>query len=167
MECNRSSASWNDLSPASKLWIYTADRPLTAEEGVVVQSHMDAFINQWQAHGMPVRGGWALYLDRVLLLAADPAVQPPTGCSIDSSVAALRALGETLGCDWFNRHNIMYRLAHDPTWSHAQLHAFWALRKAGRVQDDAAVLATHAPDLGTWRAQPAEPFASSWHARMW
>jgi hypothetical protein len=43
---------------------------------------------------------------RVLALAADEARTAASGCSIDSRMAALRALGDQLGIDWLGRMHV-------------------------------------------------------------
>lgn len=167
MEMSMVSSGWPGMSSEARLWIYVADQPLTSVQQAALASHFDAFLSTWDAHGAPVRGGWALCLDRVFLLAAEPSPTPPTGCAIDRSVASLRTLGDTLGVDWFNRHHIMYRQSPTAPWEHAQIHAFWALRKAGRVTDTTEVLNTSAATMFEWLQSPAPRFADSWHARMW
>jgi hypothetical protein len=47
-----------------------------------------------------VYAGYQLVEQRVLALAADEARTAASGCSIDSRMAALRALGDQLGIDW-------------------------------------------------------------------
>jgi hypothetical protein len=162
------SANWNGMPESARLWVYTASRDLTTAECEVVRDALNAFIASWQAHGADLAAAWQLTVsNRVLLIAVDESVQPATGCSIDASVGFLKSLGEQLGaCDWFDRNIIMYQ-APTSAWQAARLHEFWALRKAGVVQDDTILCDATVRVLGDWNRQGIIAFDQTWHQQMW
>ncbi len=47
------------------------------------------------------------------------------------------------------------------------MHAFWALRKAGRVDDSILVVNPLAKTKRDWEASGIQSFGDSWHASMW
>jgi hypothetical protein len=98
--------SWSELPDTSRFWCFVADRPWTADEEVVLRTGLDALCEAWAAHGAPVYAGYQLVEQRVLALAADEARTAASGCSIDSRMAALRALGDQLGIDWLGRMHV-------------------------------------------------------------
>ena len=98
--------SWSELPDTSRFWCFVADRPWTAEEEVLLRTGLDALCKAWAAHGAPVYAGYQLVEQRVLALAADEARTAASGCSIDSRMAALRALGDQLGIDWLGRMHV-------------------------------------------------------------
>jgi hypothetical protein len=53
-----------------------------------------------------VFAGFQLVEQRVVALAADEARTAASGCSIDSRMAALRALGDQFGIDWLGRMHV-------------------------------------------------------------
>ena len=98
--------SWAELPENSRFWCFVADRPWTADEEVVLRTGLDALCEAWAAHGAPVYAGYQLVEQRVLALAADEARTAASGCSIDSRMAALRALGDQFGIDWLGRMHV-------------------------------------------------------------
>lgn len=98
--------SWSELPDTSRFWCFVADRPWTADEEVVLRTGLDALCEAWAAHGAPVYAGYQLVEQRILALAADEARTAASGCSIDSRMAALRALGDQLGIDWLGRMHV-------------------------------------------------------------
>jgi hypothetical protein len=104
-----STLSLETLPQNARLWVYLAERPFTANEIEICEAQLEAFIGQWQAHGASLRAGFAVQDQHLLLLAVDEAQAQATGCSIDSSVAAVRELGQQLGVDFFTRTHVLYR----------------------------------------------------------
>jgi len=160
------------LPDASRVWIYIANRAFTAEERPTVDAHLAAFTSSWAAHGTPLAAEAAVLLDQVVVLAVDEAPQTATGCSIDASVAALRALPQAApslaDLDLFDRSWVLYRTdAASPEWKRAKLHDFWAMRKAGTLTDAAVIFDSTVTQLGALRAEGAKALADSWHAHMW
>lgn len=115
-----STLSLETLPQNARLWAYLAERPLSSSEVATCEAHLEAFIGQWQAHGAALRASFAIQDQHLLFLAVDGAQAQATGCSIDSSVAAVRELGQQLGVDFFTRTHVLYR---KPTGEAALLRA--------------------------------------------
>jgi len=98
--------SWAELPENSRFWCFVADRPWTSDEEATLRTGLDALCTAWAAHGAPVYAGYQLVEQRLLALAADEARTAASGCSIDSRMAALRALGDQLGIDWLGRMHV-------------------------------------------------------------
>ncbi|MGB1481535.1 MAG: hypothetical protein ACPG66_09215 [Flavobacteriales bacterium] len=158
------------LPDAARVWIYTANRPLTADELRATNAHLQAFVSTWVAHGAPLRAEAAVLLNQLVVLAVDESAQTPTGCSIDASVAALRALPQAApslaDLDLFDRSWVLY-LDASGHWTRSRLHDFWAMRKAGTLTDDAQIFDATIPNLGALRTRAVVRLADSWHAHMW
>lgn len=157
---------WADLGPDSRVWVFVADRRLTADEGALVEGRLNAFTSGWAAHQVPLVAGWNLWGLRVLIISVDESVHAASGCSVDAMTHAVRDLGAELGVDWFNRMQVIYR-DEEGAWTEAPMHAFWALRKAERVGDAHGVLNTLVKTKSQWEASGVQPFSESWHATMW
>jgi hypothetical protein len=80
----------------------------------------------------------------------------------------VRDQGGRSGIDWFDRHQVVYWDSGGAQAECMQLRTpeFWALRKAGRIQDDALVCDTLIPSASEW-SNFVKPFSESWHAQMW
>jgi len=160
------------LSDGARVWTYTASRVMTSEECTLIQNHLEAFTSTWAAHGKPLKAQSAILGSQIVVLALDESDQAATGCSIDASVTALKVicdLAPTLrDLDLFDRAWVLY--ATDPNaseWQRSKLHAFWAMRKSGNLNDDVPIVDSTVATLGEMRSSIVKPLADSWHAHMW
>ena len=94
---------FDELPTHARVWIYQANRPLSAAEKQTTQDYLETRIRFWDSHGNPVIGSSRLLHNRFVVIAADQARQAPSGCSIDQSVGWLRELGNALDVDFFDR----------------------------------------------------------------
>ena len=160
------------LPDTARVWIYIANRVFSAEERPVIEDHLAAFTSSWSAHGTSLAAEAAVLLDQVIVLAVNEAPQAATGCSIDASVAALRALPQALpslaDLDLFDRSWVIYRMdMSSMAWKRAKLHDFWAMRKAGTLTDAAVIFDSTLSQLGDLRSEGTKALSDSWHAHMW
>ncbi|MGE0770271.1 MAG: hypothetical protein AB7K37_01065 [Cyclobacteriaceae bacterium] len=95
--------SFDQLPDDARVWIYQMDRELTPSEQEVVSSVIKKFCESWQVHGQNIRTSFKLEYNHFLILAVDESQVSASGCSIDSSVHALKALQANLGIDFFDR----------------------------------------------------------------
>lgn len=161
------------LPDASRAWVYTCNRTLSAFECQEVKKALDVFIKGWAAHGKPLHAQATVVLDQFVVLAVDESMQATTGCSIDASVAALKGLGSAspslADLDLFDRSWVVHRKGgNEAQWSRIRLHEFWAQIKCGNL-DPASVLVvdTTVTQLGDLRREGVKRVADSWHAEMW
>lgn len=153
------------LPDNARVWVYQADRVLKEEELEHIAKAMDGFVQQWKAHGAELAAGYELRDKQWLILAVDERAQEVTGCSIDSSVHLIREFGERYGIDFFNRTLVVYE--QDGSRTSAPMHEFWALRKAGIVNEHTFVFNTIARTLGELRRSWKQSFEESWHQEAW
>lgn len=155
----------NQLPASARTWVYQAARDLTPAETELAEGHLRAFCESWAAHGQPLHGGFALLENRFVVLAVDEHTGLPSGCSIDSSVGALRTLSAALGgLDLLDKSQIPYAQTDGSvgTIGRAELRAAVA---DGRLQPDTPVFDTLVPTLGDLRAGWRKPAAATWLAR--
>jgi len=164
LEC--ASAGWKTLSEEARVWIFVSSRLLSREEIEATAFELQSFSKHWAAHGVPLLNEWCLWGGRVLVVAVDESVHPASGCSIDALTHFVQGIGQTLKVDWFNRMLVLHR-SQGGAWQESQMHAFWALKKSGRVADDDLVLNTLAKTKGDWDRFGQQLFSESWHAEMW
>jgi hypothetical protein len=141
---------WAELPESARFWCFVADRPWTADEAALLERGLDALCEAWAAHGAPVYAGYRLVEQRVLALAADEARTAASGCSIDSRMAALRALGDQLGIDWLGRMHVY--VDRGQGWERLKLSE--ARQSEGRFLDSVATT------KGEW--SPVRSVAGSW-----
>jgi len=141
---------WAELPESARFWCFVADRPWTADEAALLERGLDALCEAWAAHGAPVYAGYRLVEQRVLALAADEARTAASGCSIDSRMAALRALGDQLGIDWLGRMHVY--VDRGQGWERLKLSE--ARQSEGRFLDSVATT------KGEW--SPVRELQGSW-----
>ena len=94
---------FQQLSDSSKVWVYTASRELSPSEIEFARKEIDIFAQNWAAHGSALTALGDVLENRFVVLAVDEASANASGCSIDTSVQFMKALGQELDIDFFNR----------------------------------------------------------------
>ena len=94
------------LDRNSKVWVYAADRELSAQEITDIESKTANFIKSWAAHGDALYGAGSVINKRFLVLAVDENQVSASGCSIDTSVQFVKSLGNDLKVDFMDRINM-------------------------------------------------------------
>ena len=100
--------SFASLAPASRIWIFQANRPFAREELKLVENRLHQFTEEWAAHGVPLKTSFTVKFDQFIILAADDTHESPSGCSIDSSVRVLKELENALGIQLFDRDKVAF-----------------------------------------------------------
>ena len=159
----------DQLPATARVWVYQADRRLTPAEANLTAAHLRAFCETWAAHGIELTTSFELLESRFVVLAVNEERALPSGCSIDASVAALRALGGALGdegkgVDFLDKSLIIYQTtaAETATVARADLRAAVA---DGRLTPTTPVFDTLVPTLGALRTAWRKPAAETWLAR--
>lgn len=99
---------FDQLADHSRIWLYQADRNLSESEVTQVKNVLSNFCEQWVAHQQPMHTSFDILHNRFIVLAADEEKCMASGCSIDSSVAVIRKLGNLLAVDFFKRTDIAF-----------------------------------------------------------
>lgn len=154
---------FENLAPDSRVWIYQADRPLSEEEAEVANAALKEFAATWVAHGKPVHADAAVHHQLFLVFAADVKASAISGCSIDSSVQVVKALGEQFGVDFFNRLNVA--LEH-PDERLQVLHrsALESAVKAGEIAADAPTFDNMIQTKEEFENRWQRPLSDTWAA---
>ncbi|MEZ0610768.1 hypothetical protein ACAW74_19815 [Fibrella sp. WM1] len=87
---------FDQITPNARLWVYQANRALTAAEVSAIETAIRPALDTWAAHGHPLLASAQVVNKRFLLLAVDEGAGLPSGCSIDSSVHTVQAIGHQL-----------------------------------------------------------------------
>ena len=153
-----------DLPDHARLWIFTADRTLSASEQARLCGTVERFVATWASHGRPVPGGALLLEDRFVVVAAHPE-GGVSGCGIDSLVHAVEAAGDDVGVAWVDGLQVVYRDA-DGEVRVLPRPAFRRLAREGTVTAATSVFDTTLATLGDLRSAGLErPAGSAWHGR--
>jgi hypothetical protein len=94
---------FDELPDHARIWIYQSDREFDDELTTRVMKEIQSFIDKWEAHGKELRASASILYNRFLVIGLDESFNQVTGCSTDASVNFVRALGNELGIDFFDR----------------------------------------------------------------
>jgi hypothetical protein len=101
---------FDSIAPSSRIWIYQSTRKFTPGEKEMIAAHLEAFTRGWAAHGQGLKTSFDIPYDQFIILAADEAHHGASGCSIDSSVKAIKEIEQQLGLDLFDRGQVAFRI---------------------------------------------------------
>ena len=100
--------SLNQLPAAARIWIYQADRPLTAAEVAAVQPALRRFADAWTSHGRSLQASADILHQQFLIIGLDEAVADASGCSIDASVRFVREVEQAVGVSLLEKSRLAF-----------------------------------------------------------
>ena len=98
----------DQLSNDAHIWIFGISPALDAPQSEVLLRHVDAFLDQWAAHGTPIRAARELREGSFLVIAADEASYK-SGCSIDRMFGTLKTLERELNVQILDSNRVFLR----------------------------------------------------------
>ena len=147
------------LSDAADIWIFGISPALDEENSRVLLGQVDAFLDDWAAHGIPIRGARDLREGSFLIIAADEH-RERSGCSIDRLYGTLKQLERDLGVQILDANRVFLRDA-DGVRA-VPRHEF-----GQRATPATLVFDTTAGELGAIRTGAWErPAGESWHRQL-
>ena len=156
--------AFDELPEDARVWIFSAERKLAEPERLRLLADVDAFIDQWGAHAVPLTAGRDLVYDQFLFVAVDQRAAGPSGCSIDALVRQMKGLQDEIGVELVNHAPVLFRQGE--AIARVPREAFAELAEAGEVGPDTTVFNNTLTSLGDVRAGRWEvPASASWHAR--
>ena len=100
--------STNQLPDTSRLWIYQAERKLSANEQAQIENATSQFLKDWTAHGSNLKAAFELQHDQFLILFLDEDLSQASGCSIDASVNHIRNIENEIGISLINNDKVAF-----------------------------------------------------------
>lgn len=155
---------FDQLPDHSRLWIYQSSRTFSAEEQEEISVGLNAFCQQWNAHGQQLNSSFDIRYDRFIILSVDEGVHAASGCSIDSSVAVIRQVAEQFGVDMFNR--LDQALLMD---EQVEVKSLAEIKKGlaeETLSEDTKVFNNLVKDLAEFKSGWIVPIADSWLSRF-
>lgn len=147
------------LSNNAHVWIFGISPSLDEAKSETVLRQVDAFLDEWAAHGVPIRGARDLREGSFLVIAADED-REKSGCSIDRMFGTLKQLERELEVQILDSNRIFYRTKEGV--AAIPRHEF---RKVASV--DTPVFDVTAEHLGEIRSGAWEkPAKESWHRQL-
>lgn len=156
---------FSQLPADGRLWVFASDRPLGRDEAGVLLEEVDRFLDQWKAHGAPLRSARDWRDDRFLAIGIDPTAEQASGCSIDGLFRELQRLEGSLATTLLAGGRAFYRddkgrvqLALRPE--------IGRLAAASVIGSDTPVLDTSLTSVGAYRERFERPARETWVGRL-
>lgn len=161
---NQRAVAFSSLPDAARLWIFAAADPVPEAKAAGLLERVDAFLEQWNAHGHPVVGGRDWRHGRFLLVAADEEATGVSGCSTDSLFRVVKEAERDLGVSLLDSSRVWFREG-DEIRSESR-GEFRERVKRGAADGETLVFDNTAATVGDVRAGRWErPMREAWHAR--
>lgn len=152
------------LPDSARVWVFPASRPLAVAEREALLQAVDAFLDQWNAHKVPLACARDLRHDQFLVVGVDEEASGVSGCSVDSLVRTMKGLGQSLGVDLVDHASVFYRAG--DVVERATREAFADAATRGEVGPETVVFDNTVPTAGALRSGRWEaPASTTWHAR--
>lgn len=100
---------FDQLPDSSRVWVYVSARKFTPDEQSLIQASLKDFCGEWATHGNGMPTSFAVLYEQLIVLAVDESQLGASGCSIDSSVRALRNLEQHLGVNLVDQGKLTLR----------------------------------------------------------
>lgn len=152
------------LDDSSKVWVYQANKPFTPDQVEDVKYKIVNFVSQWASHNNSLLAYGNLFHYRYLALFVDESRSMASGCSIDSSVHFVKALGEEYGIDFFDRMTYTYMVDEQVHEIHSnQMKTTFA---NGGITPDTLFFNNLVKNKGEFLTQWIIPLKESWQYRF-
>ena len=156
---------FESLPDASRIWIFGSDKAVTGEAAQRLLGEVDRFLENWRAHGAPLRSGRLWKDNRFLVVGVDQSDANASGCSIDGLFRSLQALEREIGARLVGGGRVYYR-DHSGVAQSADRSELDGLVASGAVGPNTVVFDTSLTDLGEWRAKFEQPARKTWVAQL-
>lgn len=153
------------LPDDARIWVFGSDTPLKGAVADTLLAEVDSYLDQWKAHGFPLRAAREWRDDRFLVIGIDPTVEQASGCSIDGLFRALQGLQKTIGAQIVGGGRVFFREQSGETRS-VPRDEFQELVSAGKISATTPVFDTSVTRLDDWRARFEKPLSESWAASL-
>lgn len=151
------------LPDHSRIWIYQSNRDLTSQEVDSATQALTSFCHSWTAHQQHLKTSFAVLHNRFVILATDEDYHLPSGCSIDSSVRALKEIQTHLGIDLFDRTAVAF-LQNDRVFT-LPLKELKQAFEGGKVDAKTITFNNLVPSKGDLKSGWKVPSETTWLAR--
>lgn len=154
----------NDMPKSSRVWIYQSNRKWSDEETEEIQKIIHQFVENWAAHGTPLKASYELKYNRFIILAVDADYHAASGCSIDASVRVIQELEQKFGIDLLDKMNVTYKTGE--FIAHKSLIDFKKMAKEKAVNGTTIVFNNLVNTLEEFEDFWEVPASESWHSRF-
>ena len=152
------------LPEESRIWIYQANRSFTDHEIEEIKTKLDAFIENWSAHGSDLQSGYDVVYKRFIVIGINQDLNAATGCSIDASVQFIQQLEKDYKVDLMDKMNVSYKQGEFIAYK--SLIDFRKMAKQKAVSKNTIVFNNLVTNIAEFKENWEVPASESWHNRF-
>jgi hypothetical protein len=153
------------LPDGARVWAFGASRALSPREADALLASVDGFLDQWNAHGLPLTCARDWREARFLAIAVDQREAHASGCSIDGLYRVLREAEGGLNVRLLGGALVFFRTA-DGDVDSAQRDEFVERAERGEITRDTTVFDLTVGTVGEWRSSFEKAARESWHEQL-
>ena len=155
--------AFDQLPPAARVWIYQANRPLTAPEIMSTLPGLARFAEEWTSHGRTLHASAEFLHQQFLVIGLDEGIAGASGCSIDASVRFVTQLENQLGVELLEKSQLaFFQLGQVQLLKRGELKAAVA---AGTIVPDTFYFDNTLPTKGELDTNWPRPAGQTWLSR--
>ena len=152
------------LPEESRIWIYQANRSFTDHEIEEIKTKLDAFIENWSAHGSDLQSGYDVVYKRFIVIGINQDLNAATGCSIDASVQFIQQLEKDYKVDLMDKMNVSYKQGEFIAYK--SLIDFRKMARQKAVSKNTIVFNNLVTNIAEFKENWEVPASESWHSRF-
>jgi len=156
---------FGELPDDARIWVFGSSDSISTDAQKEMLSAVDAWLDDWKAHGDPLVCAREWRDGRFLVVGVDQRTAGASGCSIDALFHVLKGLETTLGTTLLGGDRVFYRAGVESILA-ADRVSFAALAGEGLIDDATPVFDTSLTDAGSYRRGFEVPLGSSWHREL-
>jgi len=156
--------TYDILPDTTRVWIYQAQTPFTANKIAKIRQHISNFTTSWVSHNNQLRAFGDIYHNQFIVLMVDESLAGASGCSIDKSVHFIKQIEQHYNVDLFDRMTFTYK--DGEAVKSAPRIEFSQLYQAGKINDATLVFDNLVKTKADFEANWVKPLGESWHKRM-
>ena len=146
----------------ARVWVYQTDKNLNDAEFIYVLETLEAQVNQWAAHGVPLVGSVKILHNRFIVVAVDEAQNQASGCSIDASTRWLKELSAEMNINFFDRSIVFI---HQDALHSVEMLKIKSLVAEGIIHPDTLIFNNLVANIGEFKNNWQVSAAQSWMKR--
>lgn len=152
-----------NFDAGSRVWVYQSSRLFGLAEALDIETRLKDFVENWQSHGVPVKGAARLFFGQFIVLIADETATGVSGCSTDSSVRLIKQIESVFGVNMFDRTTLAF-VVHDKVELLPLAQVGYAAEN-GYIRADTLYFNNLVQTLDALRSQWLIPAGESWLAK--
>jgi hypothetical protein len=92
----------------ARVWVYQSNTILTDAQAVSIVQKGKDFVKSWAAHGAALNASFDILYNRFIIIAVDEKQAQASGCSVDKSLAFIKAVEQEFNLQLLDRMQVAY-----------------------------------------------------------